>query len=123
LTASRRSDLKHGTNAAYVAGCVCKECRAYIRASGWVGGATDGQPTLTRLYRQRPGRLSEALAVPLSTCCRCHPSSEASHGTAASCLLRSQHRHCWRVLAQAWPPTHPNPTCLAAGGRHPRRDS
>jgi hypothetical protein len=29
LTASRRSDLKHGTNAAYVAGCVCKECRAY----------------------------------------------------------------------------------------------
>jgi hypothetical protein len=54
LTASRRSDLKHGTNAAYVAGCVCKECRAYHRASGWVGGATDGQPTLTRLYRAAP---------------------------------------------------------------------
>ena len=29
LTASSRSDLKYGTNAAYVAGCVCKECRAY----------------------------------------------------------------------------------------------
>jgi hypothetical protein len=24
LTASRREDLAHGTNAAYVAGCVCK---------------------------------------------------------------------------------------------------
>jgi hypothetical protein len=27
LMATRRDDLKHGTNAAYVAGCVCKECR------------------------------------------------------------------------------------------------
>jgi hypothetical protein len=25
LTATRRDDLQHGTNAAYVAGCVCKE--------------------------------------------------------------------------------------------------
>jgi hypothetical protein len=31
LTAARRSDLKHGTNAAYVAGCVCKECREHQR--------------------------------------------------------------------------------------------
>jgi hypothetical protein len=29
LTAARRDDLQHGANAAYVAGCVCKECRAY----------------------------------------------------------------------------------------------
>jgi hypothetical protein len=29
LTASRRGDLKHGTNAAYVAGCVCKDCREH----------------------------------------------------------------------------------------------
>jgi hypothetical protein len=29
LTASRRDDLEHGTNAAYVAGCVCKECRGH----------------------------------------------------------------------------------------------
>jgi hypothetical protein len=27
LTASRRDDLQHGTNAAYVHGCVCSECR------------------------------------------------------------------------------------------------
>jgi hypothetical protein len=27
LTATRRDDLKHGTNTAYVAGSVCKECR------------------------------------------------------------------------------------------------
>ena len=29
LMASRRDDLQHGTNAAYVAGCVCGECRAH----------------------------------------------------------------------------------------------
>jgi hypothetical protein len=31
LTASRREDLEHGTNAAYVAGCVCKDCREHQR--------------------------------------------------------------------------------------------
>jgi hypothetical protein len=31
LTATRRDDLQHGTNAAYVRGCVCKECREYQR--------------------------------------------------------------------------------------------
>ena len=31
LTAMRRDDLKHGTNAAYVAGCVCYECREHQR--------------------------------------------------------------------------------------------
>jgi hypothetical protein len=31
LTATRRDDLQHGTNAAYVRGCVCKECRAHQR--------------------------------------------------------------------------------------------
>jgi hypothetical protein len=31
LIATRRDDLKHGTNAAYVAGCVCKDCREHQR--------------------------------------------------------------------------------------------
>jgi hypothetical protein len=31
LTASRRVDLEHGTNAAYVAGCLCGECRSHQR--------------------------------------------------------------------------------------------
>jgi hypothetical protein len=31
LTATRRDDLEHGTNAAYVHGCVCSECREYQR--------------------------------------------------------------------------------------------
>jgi hypothetical protein len=31
LTAARRDDLKHGTNAAYVHGCVCSECREHRR--------------------------------------------------------------------------------------------
>jgi hypothetical protein len=29
LNAARRNDLKHGTNAAYVHGCVCHECREH----------------------------------------------------------------------------------------------
>jgi hypothetical protein len=31
LTASRRDDLQHGTNAAYARGCVCGECREWQR--------------------------------------------------------------------------------------------
>jgi hypothetical protein len=31
LTATRRSDLQHGTNTAYVQGCVCSECREHQR--------------------------------------------------------------------------------------------
>jgi hypothetical protein len=31
LTATRRDDLHHGTNAAYVRGCVCSECRNHQR--------------------------------------------------------------------------------------------
>ena len=31
LTAARRNDLEHGTNAAYVHGCVCRECREHQR--------------------------------------------------------------------------------------------
>jgi cytidylate kinase len=31
LTATCRKDLQHGTNGAYVAGCVCKECREHQR--------------------------------------------------------------------------------------------
>jgi hypothetical protein len=29
LTASRRADLEHGTNAAYIHGCVCYDCRRH----------------------------------------------------------------------------------------------
>jgi hypothetical protein len=29
LTAARRDDLEHGTNAAYANGCVCGECREH----------------------------------------------------------------------------------------------
>jgi hypothetical protein len=31
LAATRRDDLEHGTNAAYVHGCVCGECRTQQR--------------------------------------------------------------------------------------------
>ena len=29
LMAARREDLQHGTNAAYIHGCVCSECREH----------------------------------------------------------------------------------------------
>jgi len=29
LTATRRDDLQHGTNSAYVHGCVCRDCREH----------------------------------------------------------------------------------------------
>jgi len=29
VAATRRDDLQHGTNAAYAAGCVCRECREH----------------------------------------------------------------------------------------------
>jgi hypothetical protein len=44
LTASRRDDLEHGTNAAYVQGCVCSECREHQRVSEWLGIAGRGGP-------------------------------------------------------------------------------
>jgi hypothetical protein len=31
LTAARRDDLDHGTNAAYANGCACSECRTHQR--------------------------------------------------------------------------------------------
>jgi hypothetical protein len=31
LTATRRRNLQHGTNATYVHGCVCSECRTHQR--------------------------------------------------------------------------------------------
>jgi hypothetical protein len=31
LTTTRRDDLRHGTNSAYVHGCVCSECREHQR--------------------------------------------------------------------------------------------
>jgi hypothetical protein len=44
LTAVRRSDLKHGTNAAYVHGCVCASAGS-TNKSGWAGTLTrSGRP-------------------------------------------------------------------------------
>jgi hypothetical protein len=34
LMATRRDDFQHGTNAAYVRGCVCWECREHQRQDG-----------------------------------------------------------------------------------------
>jgi hypothetical protein len=42
LTATPRSDLRHGTNAAYVAGCVCTECREHQRQR--MAGTVDSTP-------------------------------------------------------------------------------
>jgi hypothetical protein len=39
LTAARGIDLNHGTYAAHVAGCVCRECRGTPSESVWPGTA------------------------------------------------------------------------------------
>jgi hypothetical protein len=41
LTATRRDDVEHGTNAADVAGCVCSECREHQRPHGQEPVTTD----------------------------------------------------------------------------------
>ena len=48
LTATGRDDLQHGTNAAYVAGCVCSECRGHQRL---------------RMARNRRGAMSLRLSL------------------------------------------------------------
>jgi hypothetical protein len=42
LTATRRDDLEHGTNAAYVQGCMCSECRTH-HSTVWPGAAGNCQ--------------------------------------------------------------------------------
>jgi hypothetical protein len=46
LTATRRDDLTHGTNAAYVQGCVCSECRTHQRIRMARTAASRRQPRL-----------------------------------------------------------------------------
>jgi hypothetical protein len=46
LMATRRGDLQHATNAAYVASCVCSECREHQRVR--MARRRTWSPTLTR---------------------------------------------------------------------------
>ena len=49
LTAARRDDLDHGTNAAYAHGCVCGDCREHQqRRMGRIGVVTDQASSQTR---------------------------------------------------------------------------
>jgi hypothetical protein len=60
LTAARREDLQHGTNAAYLHGCVCKDCRTYqLVRMGRNRGCTPICPSARVLPGQRAvvGRL------------------------------------------------------------------
>jgi hypothetical protein len=53
LTATRRDDLRHGTNAAYVHGCVCSECREHQRermARNKIQEMTRGHPQAEREF-------------------------------------------------------------------------
>jgi hypothetical protein len=54
LTATRRDDIQHGTNAAYIHGCVCSDCRRISRFE-WAGTApsADQPPAVgTRISRR-----------------------------------------------------------------------
>jgi hypothetical protein len=44
---ARRGDLEHGTNAAYVAGCVCEECREHQRLRMARGKVREGTRSRT----------------------------------------------------------------------------
>jgi hypothetical protein len=54
LTATRRDDMQHGTNAAYLHGCVCSDCRRISRF-GWAGTAPSAdQPPAVRTHLSPP---------------------------------------------------------------------
>jgi|SRR5215211_2835209 len=55
LATTRREDLKHGTNAAYVAGCVCKECREHQRVRMAKNGGSLVPSNQLSEKRRRPG--------------------------------------------------------------------
>jgi hypothetical protein len=52
LTATRRTDLKHGSNAAYKHGCVCRECREHQRQR-MANGFLAADPASTRRNTER----------------------------------------------------------------------
>jgi hypothetical protein len=55
LTAARRNDLKHGTNAAYLHGRVCPECREHQRIRmGRNGGSFRRLGLFRHFYLSRP---------------------------------------------------------------------
>jgi hypothetical protein len=59
LTAMRRDDLKHGTNAAYVAGCVCRECREHQRKRMAGNRQLHGEPLIV----VRGGKITPSLSL------------------------------------------------------------
>ena len=52
LLETRRDDLEHGTNAAYVAGCVCRDVES-ASASGWRGIVAEGFLDLRQVEKAR----------------------------------------------------------------------
>ncbi len=61
LTATRRDDIEHGATAAYVAGCVCAECREHQRtppnAATWMSPSPNSarSPTAATTSWPKPG--------------------------------------------------------------------
>jgi hypothetical protein len=103
VTAARAAQRRRGTR---------RELGGWLVAEPEASGRSSDQIGNLRLVRD-PRSPSEAVAVLLSTCFRCRPSSEASRETALSRSRQCQHPHCWPVLVRAWPPIHANATCLA----------
>jgi hypothetical protein len=65
--ATRRDDLKHGTNAAYVAGCVCMECREHQRQRMAKSRANEAQPE-ARLEPDPPKEAAFMITYDHSAC-------------------------------------------------------
>ena len=85
LTASRRDDLQHGTNAAYVHGCACRDCREHQQKRIGAGSAprTNGAGYVSKSDRPHADRPS--LYSPLA------PSFFASRG---SVMPQTLHHGC-----------------------------
>ena len=62
LMATRQDDLEHGTNAAYVAGRVCKGCRG-TSGSGWPRTGEPASYVLVTTRRARHGRQGQVDSV------------------------------------------------------------
>ena len=64
LTAARQDDLEHGTNAAYIHGCVCSDV-ARISRFGWAGTGTSQRPFVLSLRPETPPAFSSrSLGIP-----------------------------------------------------------
>jgi hypothetical protein len=58
ITASRRDDLQHGTNSAYIHSCVCKDCGS-TSSSGWPRTVAEPQALIAAPGADQPPAVAD----------------------------------------------------------------